>query len=136
MGLNEMDSRARAQADQPDEDDEARAEADQPDEESPSEDRPDEDSRPDPLAEETQSTVRRETRRLQRGRKLHFFGGPVPARVLVAMGVFIVCFMAAWMALWAILGSVGLVLGWIVALIVAAIAVQVFGDRVWGERSG
>jgi hypothetical protein len=53
----------------------------------------------------------------------------LPARSLVALGIFIGVFMAAWMVLWAVMGGLGLGLGWLLAGAAGALAVKAYADR-------
>ena len=63
----------------------------------------------DPLAQ-VRASAETETNRLQRGRTVSLLGASVPARVLVALGVFVLVFMLVWMAAWGLLGGIGLAL--------------------------
>jgi hypothetical protein len=81
--------------------------------------------------DELQTAADAETQRLQQGRTVSLLGNPVPVRVLIALGIFLVVFMIVWTALWALGGGLGLALGWIPAAIVGAFAIRVTNHTVW-----
>lgn len=84
---------------------------------------------PDTLARFAQlrASAESETSRLNRGPTVSFFGAAVPARVLVALGVFVLVFTLVLMALWGLLGGIGLALGWIPSAVVALLAIKLIG---------
>ena len=94
-------------------------------------DEPDGDDEPDAddsgLFAEFRASAENETSRLQEGPTVSMLGGAVPARVLVALGVFVVVFTVVYLALFGLLGGLGLALGWIPAAAVAFLAVQLVG---------
>ena len=51
----------------------------------------------------------------------------MPARVLIALGVFVVVFTVVYLALFGLLGGLGLALGWIPAAAIAFLAIQLVG---------
>jgi hypothetical protein len=72
-----------------------------------------------------------ETERLQQGRTVSLLGNPVPVRVLIALGIFLVVFMLVWTALWALGGGLGLGIGWIPAAILGAFAIRLVSRTIW-----
>ncbi|MFL5870825.1 MAG: hypothetical protein ACJ75R_07065 [Solirubrobacterales bacterium] len=78
--------------------------------------------------------VERETRVFQRGPGLALFGGVVPVRTMIALGVFVFAFVVVWMAFWAIAGGLGLALGWIPAALVGVLAVLLLGRWAWSPE--
>jgi len=76
------------------------------------------------------SNAEAEGRKLMGGRKINFFGGPLPVRSLAAIAVFIAVFVVVWLLLWAVLGSIGLIFGWLIAALVGLVAVKLFADRM------
>ena len=80
-----------------------------------------------------QAAAEAETDRLQRGRTVSLLGNQVPARVLIALGIFVVVFMIVWAALWALGGGLALALGWIPAAVVGAFAIRVTNQTVWAN---
>ena len=76
------------------------------------------------------NTAEREAEKLQEGRTLPFFAGPLPMRAVVAIGIFAAVFLVSWLILWALLGGVGLGLGWIVAGVLGFLAVKWAADRM------
>ena len=88
---------------------------------------------PNPLAK-LRASAESETSRLQRGPTVSILGASLPARVLMALGVFVLVFMLVLMALWGLLGGIGLALGWIPAAVVALLAIQLVGRSVWAQR--
>ena len=76
------------------------------------------------------TTAEGEAEKLQEGRKLPFFAGPLPMRAVVAMGIFVVVFLAIWLVLWALFGGLGIALGWIIAAVVGFLAVKLAADRM------
>ena len=85
-----------------------------------------EDSADDDRVAELRTTVERETKPLQEGRAVSFFGNPLPVRTLIALLVFVAVFMVVWTALWALGGGIGLGLGWIPAAVAGALAVWIW----------
>lgn len=100
-------------------------------------DEPDGDDQPDgddsDLFTQFRASAESETSRLQRGPTVSLLGGSVPARVLIALGVFVVVFTVVYLALFGLLGGLGLALGWIPAAAVAFLAIQLVG-RSGGTR--
>ena len=92
-----------------------------------------EDDEPHPALERARAVAEEEAARLQGGSQIAFFGGTLPVRGLVAMGLFLVIFMIAWVGLWAALGGLGLALGWIPAALVAVAAVVLIGRALWSS---
>ena len=89
-------------------------------------------------AEEVAATAGREGRPLLEGSSISLFGGELPHRTLLAIGVFVVVFMLVWVALWGLVGGWGLGLGWIIAAAVGALAVWLLTRSLWADsrRSG
>ncbi len=87
------------------------------------------------LLAKLRASAESETSRLQRGPTVSILGTSLPARVLMAMGVFVLAFTLVYLALWGLLGGLGLALGWIPATVVALLAIQLVGrsDRVQRE---
>jgi hypothetical protein len=83
--------------------------------------------------DEATSAAEHETEKLQRGRKLPFFAGPLPIRALLAMLIFVLVFVVVWLILWAALGTLGIAAGWIVGAAAGLFAVKLAGDRL-GDR--
>ncbi len=77
-----------------------------------------------------QAAAKAETERLQEGRAVSLLGNPVPVRVLIALGIFLVVFMIVWTALWALGGGLGLALGWIPAAVVGAFAIRLTNQTI------
>ena len=73
-------------------------------------------------------------RKLQRGPAVPFLGGPLPVRLLVALGIFVAAFLVVLLVLWTMLGGIGLGLGWIVAMAAGLLAVKVYADRAPGDE--
>lgn len=75
-------------------------------------------------ASEVRAFADREAQALQKGPGISLFGGKIPYRLLVAIGVFVLVFVLVWAGLWALLGGIGLTLGWILAAVTGALAVR------------
>ena len=99
------------------------------DEADEAEDEKEEERRPG-VVNDVLATAEEEAEKLQEGRKLPFFGGPLPLRAVVAMGIFVAAFLVVWLILWALLGTLGLGLGWIVAAVAGFFAVKLAADRM------
>jgi hypothetical protein len=75
---------------------------------------------------------RQELEKLTDGPTVSYFGGELPVRAAVAIGVFALTFVACWMLLWALFDTIGFALGWLVAGAVATGAVKLTAD--WSAR--
>jgi hypothetical protein len=89
-------------------------------------------SEPEDGRERLEERGRQELEKLTEGPTVSYFGGELPVRAAVAIGVFALTFVACWMLLWALLDTIGFALGWLVAGVVAAGAVKLTAD--WSAR--
>ena len=75
-----------------------------------------------------ESHAREELETLSEGPSLSYFGGELPLRAAVAIGVFALTFAACWLLLWTLLDTFGFVFGWLIAGAAALGAVKLTAD--------
>ena len=96
---------------------------------------PAEPEKPDDGAiERIEREARGDLETLTEGPTLSYFGGELPLRATVAIGVFTLTFAAVWLLLWSLLDPFGFVLGWLVAGAAAVGAVKLTADW-YGRRA-
>ena len=88
------------------------------------------DERSEGTLDEVERQGRDELEKLSSGPSVSLFGGELPVRALVAIGVFVLTFIVSWMLLWAILGGLGFGLGWIVGAVLGAVAVKLTAEAL------